>query len=169
MRPLNFTVRRRLGGVSATVSAGSNVSNHRMKGDPARLIFRLSFHRKLFLWTHGVLAFLSMFVYIDRLALRVTPFLPTGSRRLIFLAMPALWPYLVSSVASWQFVSDRRIATYLFLIALVTCGLVSIALALGAFGVVTDKWSLLRIYFIQTAAHYLISWLLDIGADRGNG
>ena len=43
-----------------------------------------------------------------------------------------------------------------------------VALALGAFGVVTE-WSLLRIYFIQTAAHYLISWLLDIGANRGNG
>jgi hypothetical protein len=123
---------------------------------------RLSFHHKLFLWAHVALAFLSMCVYVNQLAVGQFAFLPGAAIPFIFISMPAIWPYLVSASASWEFVSDQRFGFYLFLTALFMSGVLSIALALGAFGVVTDRWSLLGVYYYQTAAHYLISWLLDI-------
>ncbi len=36
----------------------------------------------------------------------------------------------------------------------------------GAFGVVTDRWSLLGVYYYQSGAHYFISWLLDVEIGR---
>jgi hypothetical protein len=90
------------------------------------------------------------------------------SRRLILYAFPALWPYLVSAGMSWQFVSEQRLGFYLFLAALVSSGALSIALALGAFGLVTNTESLLVVYYYQSAAHFLISWLLDIEAPSNN-
>ena len=129
---------------------------------------RLTYHRKLFLWTHAVLAFLSMCVYLNQVMLGpfAFTFLPGGGEALLFMSLPALWPYFVSAIASWQFVSERRLGLYLFLVALVASGIVSIALALGAFSVVTDRRSLLGVYYFQTGAHYLISWLLDAEIGR---
>ena len=69
---------------------------------------------------------------------------------------------------SWQFVSEQRVGFYLFLMALLIIGTLSIALALGAFGLVTDRDSLLLVYFYQCGAHYLISWLLDIEAPSNH-
>ena len=132
---------------------------------------RLLLHRRLFLWSHGVLAFFSMIVYLHevvpslRLALN---FRPSGTRNLIIFAFPALWPYLASAAMSWQFISEQRLGFYLFLTALIISGTLSMALALGAFGFVTDRESLLLVYYYQTGAHFLISWLLDIEAPSNN-
>jgi hypothetical protein len=129
---------------------------------------RLAFHRKLFLWSHAILAFFSVLAYLRQMALGplAFTFLPGYGEALLFISLPALWPYLVSAIASWQFVSERRFGLYLFLSALTASGVLSIALALGAFGVVTDRWSLLGVYYNQSGAHYFISWLLDVEIGR---
>ena len=126
---------------------------------------RLLFHRKLFLWAHAVLAFLSICVYLHQ----VTPslntalnFRPIGATRLILFTLPASWPYLTSAGMSWQFVSEQRLGFYLFMAALVVSASLSMALALGAFGLVTDLSSLFVLYICQTAAHWYLSWLLDV-------
>lgn len=109
-----------------------------------------------------MLAFLSMLVYLNYMRLGALAFVPGAAPALAVMSMPALWPYLVSAAASWQFVSERRLGLYLFLCALLISGGLSLALAVGAFGVVTDAWSLLGVYYYQTVAHYFISWLLDV-------
>jgi hypothetical protein len=122
---------------------------------------RLALHRRVFLWAHGVLAFLSMCVYLNQMLLGPSAF-ASGTMPLLLISVPALWPYLASGVASWQFVSEQTFGFYLFLTALLISGVVSVALALGVFGVVTDARSLLMLYVCQTAVHFLSSWLLDI-------
>ena len=136
--------------------------------DPERA--RLLFHRKLFLWTHGILGFLSMCIYLNQILLGPFAFLPGAGSALILISMPALWPYLVSALISWQFVSEQQVGLYLFLAGLLISGLLSMALALGAFGVVTDTSSLLKLYYYQTVVHFFISWLLDvdIGSPSNN-
>jgi hypothetical protein len=127
------------------------------KPEPARL----TLHRRLFLWAHGVLAFLSMCVYLNQILLGPFAF-ASGTVPLFFVSMPALWPYLASAAASWQFVTEQALGFYLFLTALLISGVTSLALALGLFGIVTDAESLLMLYVCQTAVHYLLSWLLDV-------
>jgi len=131
-------------------------------------VIRLLFHRKLFLWTHVALASISLFVYLERVSIDLTHalnFRPSGARHLILFSLPAIWPYLMSAWMSRQFLSERRLGFYLFLSALVISGGASIALALGAFGLVTDIESLIWLYVYQTAFHAGISWLLDVGAE----
>ena len=129
---------------------------------PARLIL----HRRLFLWTHAVLAFFSMCVYVHVVVPSLSTVLSRG--RLILYALPALWPYVVSARLSWPLVSEQRFGLYLFLPALVVGGIVSMALALGAFGLVTDFESLLLLYCFQIAGYYGLSWVLDIEAPSNN-
>jgi hypothetical protein len=129
---------------------------------PARLLF----HRRLFLWTHAVLAFLSICVYVHVLVPSLSMALSRG--RIVLYALPALWPYVVSARLSWPLVSEQRFGLYLFLPALVIGGIVSMALALGTFGLVTDFESLLLLYCFQMAGYYGLSWVLDIEAPSNN-
>jgi hypothetical protein len=91
---------------------------------------QLAFNRKVILWAHVVLGMLAAMVYLSGLDLAGSRFWTVNSgARAIFLALPALAPYIISAIISTLLVGCQHIRIWLF-VSILTAGTVLGALML---------------------------------------
>ena len=123
---------------------------------------RRRFHRKLLVFTHCVLAFVSTFAFLSQVNFAHFPFGNRFGAAAVFLsAAPGYFPLLVSGVHSWRVVTDRRLGVWA-LVALLIVGTSGSALwFLGALNVPTDAGTILSVTCLQTLVYFGASefWL----------
>jgi hypothetical protein len=113
---------------------------------------QLVLNRKLLVFAHVVVGFLSVVWYLSQIDFGHFPYWKSRSGLgVIFIAAPAIVPYVISAVYSWQVVTHRRLGVFLFLVVLVAgAGLMGLLLS-GVLGIEVNG----------------IQWLVTAGAQAG--
>lgn len=127
---------------------------------PAQRVDRYVCNRRVLIWTHTALAYLTLFLYLSRFKLlRFRYWSPGAGEALLIIAGPALIPYLVSAVRALQLVTHRRAPVALF-VGVVVGGFLGVNAAfMGAFGHI-DTGSLFCVFAVQAAIYYCAAELM---------
>jgi len=95
---------------------------------------RQVFNRKLLVFVHVLVGFLSAVFYLSQIDLVSFPYWRSrAGLGVIFIAMPAIVPYAVSAVYSWRVATHLRLGVWLFLVVLVMVSVLVGLLFSGAF------------------------------------
>jgi hypothetical protein len=107
-------------------------------------------YRGPLLWTHAVLAFLSLLAYTSRSNVANLGLATFSGLGLVLGALPALFPYLISAMTSGAWVPKPRWRLYAFVTVLTTSGLAAALLTAAGTGIHLDGWELFGVYVLQS-------------------
>jgi hypothetical protein len=114
---------------------------------------RLVLNRKLLLVAHLAIGVPAAFLYMSRLDLSRFHYWGRSGTGASFIASPALIPYVVSAVRSWQLAPARRLNVWLFIGVLVAGAVLMAFFFIDAFGV-DGTGPLIGAVVIQTAGYF---------------
>ena len=122
------------------------------------------FNRKLILLVHASAAFFTVLMYLSTLNLHRFAYWSRGAgTATLWIAAPALLPYVISAVHSWRRATYERLRVALFLFVFML-GAVGVGCAmLGAFGLPMDNSGLLWVFAFQAAVYFFSAeFLFDV-------
>ncbi len=135
------------------------------EADNSQLMYeRLVFNRKLVVFAHALLAFLSALVFLANVNLSGFPYSRSRSGLYLVLALaPPIVPYLISGVYSWRVATFSRIRVLLFLLVLVLGSVLMGLEFMDAFGTGVDRSTLLLMLVVQCGAYlWAAEWILHV-------
>jgi hypothetical protein len=128
---------------------------------------RRQFNRKLVLLVHVLAAFSTGLIYLSEIDLSRLPYWrKNGAAGVLFIAAPALLPYIISAVHSWRTATYNRLRVFLFLLVLLLGAVAVGCTIVGAFDLPVDRLTLMWIFAIQAAVYFFAAeFLFDVDDD----
>ncbi|HZR04019.1 MAG TPA: hypothetical protein VFA81_12710 [Burkholderiales bacterium] len=131
-------------------------------GDNDRLLEqRLVFNRKLVVFVHVMVGFLSALWYLSQIDLGHFAYWQSrAGMSVVLIGAPAIVPYVVSGVYAFRVVTHRRLRLLLFLLLLVAGAVVMGLLFSGGFGIKLSGFDVLTTAATQAGAYVWAAELL---------
>jgi len=134
------------------------------KPDPLAREERRQFNRKLVLLVHVVAAIVTATIYLSDVDLpRIQYWHRSAGTTTLWIAAPALLPYIISAEHFWRTATYNRVRVAAFLAVLIAGAFATCCAILGAFGLSIDRYGLLWTFAIQAAVYFFSAeFLFDV-------
>jgi hypothetical protein len=131
------------------------------QSSPPLALQQLAFNRGVLLAAHMIAATVTVLAYLARVDF--TAFQYWGKYAgvwVICMAIPPLFPYVMSVVHSRKLATASRLGVWMFVIVLAIGAILMVMLLLGAFGLAASAAMILSLFFVQTLLYFFAAKLL---------